>query len=73
MNQKDEFEAAVQRFHELLADVCTGNPDDENCEKCWLRLYCFTGPRSVTHDMVHGVVKCLLSDCEHRRMEPQTH
>lgn len=63
MNDID-FEAAVQRFHSMIAEACTGVPLDENCLKCWLRLYCFSAPRTLSRDMIHDVVKTLLGDAK---------
>lgn len=56
------FEESIQRFHEMLAKQCSGVPDDENCKGCWLRLYCFAGPRSITKELIHDVIKFLESD-----------
>ena len=54
----EEWEA-IQRYHQALAEYCTGLPEGASCERCGLRLYCFSAPQSVTAEMVDNVISIL--------------
>ena len=56
-------------FYRAIKDHCSR--ENADCEKCCLRLYCYTPPCEVTDSMMEKVISFL--DLEQTRMEPQDH